>query len=202
MTRRLGLWWWCYAVSRWRCVRAREQCMLLFVCACVYTWLWVVVVMRLILSGWWCWRLCGLPLTSNTWWGFDDGEICERVTLGSPLRCYAVFICLYYLYIFFYGCKLNSSVLVWFIWSEGLKRVVTEYATDLHCRVIYNLGNEFGLSHSTALDLRMFTSWMYWVINRARLLTENVRQACFLLRAQAATELWRLTVVRTMYVTE
>ena len=60
---------------------------------------------------------------------------------GINLRCYTVLfvhtICIY----FRYGCKLNSSVLVWFIWSEGWKRVVTEYATDLHCRVIYHLVN-------------------------------------------------------------
>ena len=74
------------------------------------------------------------------------------------LRCYTVFILFVYTICIYlrYGCKLNSSVLVWFIWSKGLKRVVTEYATDLHCRVLYHLVNEFNTS-----DYRTAQHWFY-----------------------------------------
>ena len=134
-------------------------------------------------------------------------------TLTSLLRHWSEvlysFWFVYTIYIYFrYGGKLNSLFLEdLFIQKVYIGRWLRRSYLRSHRFTLsgyLSLGKwfqYFGLSHSTALVLRMFMSRMYWIINGARLLTENDRQACFLHRAQAATELLRLFVLCT-YVTE
>ena len=51
--------------------------------------------------------------------------------------------------------KLNSLILA-DLFVQKVKIVVTEYATDLHCQVIYHLVNEFNTS-----DYRTAQHWLY-----------------------------------------
>ena len=114
---------------------------------------------------------------------------------GVILFCFVYTICIY----FRYGCKLNSLFLeALFIQKVYIGRWFRRSYLRSHMFTLSGYLSlskwiqYFGLSHSTALVLRMFTSWMYWVINGVRLLTENVRRAWILHLAQAATELWQL----------
>ena len=106
-----------------------------------------------------------------------------RIAVTVSLWGVIVILFVYSIYIYpRYGCKLNSLILAdLFVrrFEESCYRIRHRFTLSGYLP----LGKwiqYFGLSHSTALVLRMFTSWMYWVINGARLLTENDRVAYFL----------------------